>query len=236
VIPFNAAYYAHHLRRRGRQDGAEDVNDFSPEIIDSAKDWLRQWPLDPGVAQGIGTMPLRQALGFLAAHLGLPEPVVERAAALFFPEVDRYLRGNTPHRTRVRAEVAATIAAAPTPRIVLAHSLGSVVTYEALCEYPHIDVELLVTLGSPLAMPTVVFNRLMPPPQRDIGERPRGVRRWVNIADVGDIIAIPRGGLRRSFKGVDDDIETSIHWADFHTVSNYLRTDALARTLREYVS
>jgi hypothetical protein len=212
-----------------------DVDELPPEVAEVIRDWLREWPLDPGIQQGIGTMPVRQALGFLATHLGLPSGSVERATALFFPEVDRYLRGSPPYRTAARAEVASALAAVSAPRVVIAHSLGSVVTYEALSEYAHIEVELFVTLGSPLAMPHVVFQRLMPPPRNGRGSRPSGVRRWVNIADRGDLIAIPRRGLPKSFHGVDDDIETTIHWGDFHKVSNYLATAELARVLRPYV-
>jgi pimeloyl-ACP methyl ester carboxylesterase len=180
-------------------------------------------------------MPLRQAIGILAQHLKVAPGAVESLVAVFFPEVERYLNGNTPHRTTIRAEVASTIASAATPRIVLAHSLGSVVAYEALCAYPHIEVELLVTLGSPLAMPIVVFDRLDPTHRNGSGQRPAGVRRWINVTDKGDLIAIPKGGIKARFQDVDDDVETSVHWADFHTVTNYLKTETLAHILRPHL-
>ena len=124
------------------------------------------------------------------------------------------------------------IGAAPPPRIVVAHSLGSVVGWEALAAYPQIEVDLFVTVGSPLALPRVVWDRLEPAPRDGFGQRPAGVQRWVNLADRGDLIAIPRGGVKDRFRGVEDDCETSIHWADFHLVSNYLKTEALAEILR----
>ncbi|HZM79572.1 MAG TPA: hypothetical protein VFC19_27895 [Candidatus Limnocylindrales bacterium] len=235
AMPFSAAYYAHLLRKPGHQADGYSLDDLSPEAEAMVRAWLNAWGLDPGVPQGIGTMPLRQAIGILAERVGSAPAAVERLVAVFFPEVDRYLRGNTPHRTTIRAEVASAIAAAERPRIVLAHSLGSVVAYEALSAYPHIEVELLVTLGSPLAMPIVVFDRLDPAQRGGFGRRPAGVRRWINITDRGDLVAIPKGGIKARFQDVDDDLETSVHWADFHTVGNYLQTEALARILRPHL-
>jgi hypothetical protein len=234
AMPFTAAYYAHLLREPGRQSGDAGLDGLPSEVEEMIRAWLNEWDLDPGVSQGIGTMPLRQALGILAGHLGFAREAVERFAALFFPEADRYLRGDTPHRTIARTEVANAIIAAPPPRIVLAHSLGSVVTYEALHANPHIDVELFVTLGSPLAMPIVIFDRLDPAPRDGWGQAPPGVRQWVNLADKGDLIAIPRGGIKARFQGIDHDLEAIINWADFHKIANYLKTDALAQALRPY--
>ncbi len=57
-------------------------------------------------------------------------------------------------------------------RAVLAHSLGSVAAYEALWAHPDLRVELLVTLGSPLGMPDVVFDRLDPAPKDRQGTSP----------------------------------------------------------------
>jgi hypothetical protein len=81
----------------------------------------------------------------------------------------------------VLTTVADTIAARGA-RVVLAHSLGSVVAYETLWARPDLEVELLITLGSPLAPPDVVFDRLDPAPRNGKGRRPPGVRRWINVA------------------------------------------------------
>ncbi|MBB6547170.1 hypothetical protein [Nonomuraea rubra] len=61
----------------------------------------------------------------------------------------------------------------------MAHSLGSVVVYEVLWAHPDLRVNRLVTLGSPLGMPGVVFDRLDPAPGQR-GSRPPGVSEWVN--------------------------------------------------------
>jgi hypothetical protein len=56
------------------------------------------------------------------------------------------------------------------------------------------------------------------------------VRRWVNIADPGDFIAIPRG-LSACFSGVSADVQTPIHVFDFHKVTNYLACAATATAI-----
>ena len=45
-------------------------------------------------------------------------------------------------------------------RVLVGHSLGSVVAYEALCANPGWPVRMLVTLGSPLGIPNLIFDRL----------------------------------------------------------------------------
>ena len=73
---------------------------------------------------------------------------------------------------------------------MIGHSLGSVVAYEYLCRYQPSSVELLVTLGSPLGIPNLVFDRLTPAPAGGAGAWPGTVAGWVNVADPDDIVAL----------------------------------------------
>jgi hypothetical protein len=75
-------------------------------------------------------------------------------------------------------------------RVLIAHSLGSVVAYEYLCRYQPPSIELLVTLGCPLGIPNLVFDRLTPAPARGRGAWPGTVAGWVNVADPDDIVAL----------------------------------------------
>jgi len=118
------------------------------------------------------------------------------------------------------------------PDVLIAHSLGSVVAYETL----HLlsdtaPVPLWVTLGSPLALPKAVFDRLSPAPVGGRGPRPAAVRRWANLADRGDLVALPPKGISRRFSGVEGDGDCSIHAFDFHLAANYLKTGELAALL-----
>jgi hypothetical protein len=96
--------------------------------------------------------------------------------------------------------------------------------------HPDLEVDLLITLGSPLALPDVVFGRLDPAPINGKGERPPGVRRWINIADPGDVIAVPRG-LGGFFDGIDTDLTTPIGVFNAHKVTDYLSCTTTAAAL-----
>jgi pimeloyl-ACP methyl ester carboxylesterase len=77
-------------------------------------------------------------------------------------------------------------------RVVLGHSLGSIVAYEALCRMPEREVHL-VTIGSPLGIRNLVFDRLNPSPSSSgAGAWPGGALTWTNIADAGDVVALER--------------------------------------------
>ncbi|GAA3251037.1 hypothetical protein ACFO1B_43825 [Dactylosporangium siamense] len=228
-----AVYYAHRLRPVGAQAGGDELEQLSPTAQELVRHWLAALDLPAGTAQGRLTAGLRQDIARFAQGRGLNRRFVQRFIATCFGEVDRYLDPDSPARHLVRTDIANAIAAANRtgPTIVIAHSLGSVATYETLHAYPSLTADLLLTIGSPLAMPHGVFHRLQPTPQPR-GHRPGNVRHWVNIADIGDIIAIPPYGVSDNFDGVDSDIHIEIHFADFHLAANYLKTDAIAEALR----
>ena len=69
-------------------------------------------------------------------------------------------------------------------RVMIGHSLGAVVAFEASHQLTR-PLPLLITLGNPLGLRTIVYDRVVPQPPT----YPSRVRRWVNIADRDDIIA-----------------------------------------------
>jgi hypothetical protein len=102
--------------------------------------------------------------------------------------------------------------------VVIGHSLGSVVAYEALCMHPEWNIKMFVTLGSPLGIPNVVFDALTPRPLNGRATRPN-VQRWVNVADRGDLVALEKR-LAPKFGDVEDIL---VHngWKS-HDVLRYL--------------
>jgi hypothetical protein len=70
-------------------------------------------------------------------------------------------------------------------RVIVAHSLGTVLSYMALSKHPQWPVRTFVTLGSPLASP-MLFDRLDPAPVDGQGRWPGAVERWLNVRAVGD--------------------------------------------------
>ncbi|MEV6855423.1 serine peptidase [Streptomyces microflavus] len=234
------AYYAPALRKGGPvTQGTPDVEELGDPLAEELLTaWLDELGAPKPVIQGSLTLPLRYSATWVAEKFSLDGRVTRLFIQSFFREVAAYLRAeDDPARLAAREEVAARIAE-HRPQIVIAHSLGTVVTYEALHARPELNVELLLTLGSPLAMPRAVFDRLTPcptGPSGPLGIRPTSVTRWVNIADPGDPVAIPPG-LSRSFSGIALDLTDSIHATfGFHSAKNYLSCAATAATLGPYL-
>jgi len=110
-------------------------------------------------------------------------------------QVTRYLKEP---EIRVQAQKAVDDVVTEDTRVLVAHSLGSVVTYEALHTYSSSsrwkNVATLVTIGSPLGIPKVIFDRLKPQPAGGKGKWPPGIKRWVNISDDGDVVGALAAG------------------------------------------
>jgi hypothetical protein len=236
VLDLNTAYYADLVNPevQGITTIGERPAD-GPAIEDLLAAWVTAWQVSEDGTQGVPTVPLRYLAGLIAAKAGggVDSRFVEGAARLFFPEVARYLgyiRNGQPCRAAVRARIVEALSAHQ-PEIVIAHSLGTVVAYEVLHAHPHPGVELLITLGSPLALPGAIFGRLDPAPIDGLGRKPPGVGRWIDLADIGDVIAVPKGALPRVFSGVSAHHEVDIGAVSFHDVTRYLAHPQLIRAL-----
>ncbi|SEH00044.1 hypothetical protein SAMN05444920_11522 [Nonomuraea solani] len=219
------AYFSHHLR----DDDGSVPRRAAAAMEAQTQRVLVDWARNLGWGEHV-TGALKSFTGWLLNRLD------DRSAAfakLFAPEVAAYLTDQA-RRERSRQAVSEVIRKRR-PNVVIAHSLGSVVAYEALWANPDLEIDLLVTLGSPLGMRNVVFEHLLPAPINGRGERPRGVRRWVNIADKDDIAAIPPD-LARSFTGIDVEELVNLDWIDFHTVEKYLGCPALDPHLRPFLA
>ncbi|MET9558613.1 hypothetical protein [Streptomyces sp. NPDC006645] len=93
-------------------------------------------------------------------------------------------------RTAIQARIAARVT--PGTKVIVAHSLGTVAAYEALHALADPPRLTLVTLGSPLAIRNLVFERLLPRPSDGLARWPTPVERWTNIADTGDVVALTK--------------------------------------------
>ena len=211
------------------------------QAAELVRQWLESQDLPEAVSQGRLTVPLRHAVTFLASRSGRDGQATKLFVATCFREVARYLTGQQERRDAVRefvadsiAEAMSTAASNKEPVAVVAHSLGSVIAFEALHARPDLQVELLITLGSPLAIQHAVFHRLQPLPVDGVGLRPPNVLSWVNICDAGDLIAIPRP-LKTYFPGIDLDLSDSIGLFNFHLVGGYLASPAVAASLRPFL-
>jgi len=202
------------------------------DTVNLAAAWLEALELPTVTAQGRLAMPLRHAVSMAARRFSLDGRLTKLFVAGCFPEVAGYLTYD-PVRIAVRDYVARVIAE-QSARIVIAHSLGTVVAFEALHAHPELTLDLLITLGSPLALPHGVFHRLQPRPVDGLGIRPPTVTRWVNVADHGDPVAILRP-FDRYFPDVDLDLVESVGLFEFHKVGKYLSSASVAATLQPYL-
>jgi hypothetical protein len=115
--------------------------------------------------------------------------LAEAAMIFNLKQVTRYFSDDEV-RNAANARIAARITA--DTRVVVAHSLGSVVAYETLCANPQCGVDTFVTLGSPLGIANLIFDKLRPAPENGRGQWPASLRRWTNIADKGDVVALKK--------------------------------------------
>lgn len=156
--------------------------------------------------------------------------LAERALVFDLKQVRRYLYDQTV-RVEARERVAAAIDS--DTRVIVGHSLGSVVAYEALCAHPSWPVRTLVTLGSPLGIRHLLFDQLDPPPTvygtETVGRWPDGIDAWTNIADAGDVVALVKD-LTPQF-GPDVENVLVHNGATAHDVRPYLTAKETGRAV-----
>jgi pimeloyl-ACP methyl ester carboxylesterase len=194
-------FYGDLFRPAGRLLGVEDPWLTAVDATEFDRELLMAWwrgaaDSDPGVVD-LEARTLLRTPGTVQAGLralnrsGFFAGLAERVMLFDLEQVRRYMTDPA-----VRAAVQERVAAAvgPDTRVVVGHSLGSVVAYEALCGHQEWPVRALVTLGSPLGIRNLIFDRLAPSPKaaehgKPIGAWP-GTAAWTNVADAGDVVAL----------------------------------------------
>ncbi|MEM6450949.1 MAG: hypothetical protein AAF703_11595 [Cyanobacteria bacterium P01_D01_bin.105] len=237
-VAVDIAFYGDLFRKQGTmatgfpQRTVSDLSDYEGELLveiwkEAAKTNSSVMPPD---AETMLYVPdtIRRAFNALA-HLRFLSGIVDHTAILWFVnQVYRYF-----HEPEIRAEaqrrVAATIDA--DTKVLVAHSLGSIVAYEALCAYPEWPVRALVTIGSPLGAPNLVFDRLNPAPTDGMGQWPAGLQQWTNVSATGDFVALERKLANRfGSRVVDVPVDNA---KDAHDASKYLTAKETALAIRD---
>lgn len=121
-------------------------------------------------------------------------------------------------------------------KVIVGHSLGSIVAFEIAHLIPA-SIDLLLTIGSPLGIEALVFDRLEPRPPRF----PPNVRRWVNIADKEDYVAAepdltPLFGDSVPKRSIFEGGWTVNNGAEPHSASFYLAQKEIGRPLGDAIS
>jgi hypothetical protein len=160
-----------------------------------------------------------------------PDPIFRFIVGKFAADVLDYLYG--PWTEAMRAPVRQALLRSPRPKVVVAHSLGTIILYDVLSEpvFAGFRVDLLVTVGCPLGIGNVQ-KRL-----RDGAGRPNPVpkplRAWTNFADRFDPVAL-EATLRDEFDppkdfAVDDAVNNPAR--NNHDLSGYLSVGIVRSTI-----
>lgn len=147
-------------------------------------------------------------------------------------DVEQFLRTDE-IRNEVRGYFRDALADRDEPTILIAHSLGSVVAYDALREYPDLFVPGMVTMGSPLSIGHFRRNLARGGEDADRLPVPEMLDRWVNVYSELDPLVLG-SGIEQYFAGGGNpggrgpiDREAENHgYLDAHSPDQYLRSAA----------
>lgn len=167
---------------------AEDriENDFEREILLSLAE-ASEPPVGANKALAVGR-PI-QALLQVVARSPFFGNCAQQVVIRWLKQVWWYV--NNDHQVRELAQQCLLKSIGDNTRVLVAHSLGSIIAYEVLCANPALPVRTLITLGSPLGIPAL-GPRLRPPITQPPGQWPGGLTAWFNIADQTDIVALEK--------------------------------------------
>ncbi len=158
--------------------------------------------------------------------------IAERAVIGALKQVRGYMREPG---IRAAARAAVDAAVGEDTRVIVAHSLGSVVAYEALHAYAATprwaNVRTLVTLGSPLGIPNLIFDGLEPAPRGGVAVWPPGIARWTNVSDDGDVVALVKE-LAPLFGRAIVDVRV-VNGSTAHDVVPYLTAHETGRAIAD---
>ncbi|MFL6550533.1 MAG: S8 family peptidase [Povalibacter sp.] len=186
------------------------------------------------------------AADFHARLLPLPEPLREfiarRITKAFLQDVHEYLFIKD-RRDTMRETVLARLRTGGGPFVVIAHSQGSMIAYDALMSIAAtegIEIELLVTVGSPLGLQEVQDQIKGITGQKKGLAVPAIVKRWINVADPLDPICADKrlSDDYASTNGVS--VEDFVRWnndspRDPHCATGYLRLPEVRSAVRETI-
>ena len=183
-IPVSLAFYGDYWRPDAEEAAERAVDDTPSELqtalameMAAAAPQARERALE---TERLGWDSLNGLVVWLDDHI----KVGDLAVGWFMRDVESYFSDGE-LREKAIARIVDAVNAAADEVVLLGHSLGTVVAYDALRRHPDLPVRGYVSLGSPLGLPTV---------RRSLQETdgalrfPDDLERWVNIYDKRDFV------------------------------------------------
>ena len=168
---------------RAAVDAVIEQPEANERDIQEASSWLRR------LTRWIYT--LGDMMPFLIPHLA------SERMELHLRDLRRYVRNDNGISDHVRRLLKVPLLAAAGgghPVLLIGHSMGSVISYDALWELSHshgnpVAIDLLLTMGSPLGQ-RFIQKRINGHDKSGRERFPNNIRRWENLTAVGDLSAI----------------------------------------------
>ncbi len=168
-------------------------------------------------------------------------------------DLRRYAKNDDDIAEIIRREVKIRLRAAASagrPVLLYTHSMGSVIGYDTLWQLSHepsekVQVDLMLTTGSPLGQ-RLIQRRLKGFKKVGVERYPVNIRRWTNIAAIGELTAIDMT-LNNDFGEMIqlglveyiEDLETCNYYhmsgvLNVHAEYGYLVNEVTATTIRNW--
>ena len=227
IVSWTYDFYGVHREFDGDAAAVENVIEqdaASADDIAEATSWSRrftQW------IYRLGDM-----LPFLIPHLA------SKRMELHLRDLMRYERNRNGIANQIRNLLKVPLLAAAggeRPILLIGHSMGSVIAYDALWELSHeqgnpVSIDLFLTMGSPLGQ-RFMQRKLNGHDSSGAERYPVNIRRWVNLSAIGDLTAIDPV-LVNDFGEMQE--LGLLHELVDGELFNYFRLDGVLNTHAEY--
>jgi len=176
----------------------------------------------------------------------------------FFKELEAYYSetagndNNTSSKNQIRSRLANLLKAHSKDDILLvSHSMGTIIAYDVLkFVTPEIQINTLVTMGSPLGLPLVMAKTAKEANVRTKSEiflnTPESItRNWFNLSDLEDKVAInynladDYGPNSQGVKPVDSEVNNDYEMngePNPHKSYGYLRTPEFSKIVSDFIN
>ncbi len=186
LVPWTFDFYGKHRDFNIDRDAINELlqkSGPSREDIAEASSWKRRFTR--------WLYRLGNRMPFLIPHLA------SEKLEIHLRDLRRYTRNQRGIAERIRHKVKAPLRAAARSRrpvLLIGHSMGSVIVYDALWQMSHrdgddVDIDLLLTMGSPLGQ-HYIQQRIKGSERVGAARFPGNVEVWKNLSAVGDLTAI----------------------------------------------